>query len=247
MIGLNLVYAVGGIVFAVFALLSARDRRFANAAFYALITLSFLFGNRLGDVANGVLVLALVFMAFAAGPLMGAMAGLMPSHRDVAVFHFSYHALADLARALLGGLWHIAMLPQQALLALDAQARTAWRMAISRRHLLQWTTAASAQARMKADLASVVRRHAIEPVAACALLGTLLATSTSSPLLAAALCVLWASSPLWIWWSGRVRPVDAEALLASRASESIVDELWGTSAAIAPTRPEVYGDAESRV
>jgi cyclic beta-1,2-glucan synthetase len=176
-----------------------------------------------------VLVLALVFMAFAAGPLMGAMAGLMPSHRDVAVFHFSYHALADLARALLGGLWHIAMLPQQALLALDAQARTAWRMAISRRHLLQWTTAASAQARMKADLASVVRRHAIEPLAACALLGTLLATSTTSPLLAAALCVLWASSPLWIWWSGRVRPVDAEALLPRQDRvylEGVARDTW---------------------
>ncbi len=63
MIGLNLVYAAAGIVFAVFALLSARDRRWANAAFYALITVSFLFGNRLGDVANGVLVLALVGIA----------------------------------------------------------------------------------------------------------------------------------------------------------------------------------------
>ncbi|WP_322966275.1 DUF979 domain-containing protein [Sphingomonas fuzhouensis] len=63
MIGLNLVYAVAGIVFAVFAMLSARDRRFANAAFYGLITVSFLFGNRLGDVGNGVLVLALVGIA----------------------------------------------------------------------------------------------------------------------------------------------------------------------------------------
>ena len=49
-----------------------------------------------------------------------------------------------------------------------------------------------------------------------------------------------AATPHVIW-----RLVDAEALLASRASESIVDELWGTSAAISPTRPEVYGDAES--
>ena len=48
-----------------------------------------------------------------------------------------------------------------------------------------------------------------------------------------------AATPHVIW-----RLVDAEALLASRASESIVDELWGTSAAIAPTRPEVYVDAE---
>ena len=167
----------------------------------------------LGTAPPVMLVLAVVLMAFAAGPLMGAMAGLLPSRRDVAVFHFGCHALADLTRALLGGLWHIAMLPQQALLALDALARTAWRMAVSRRHLLQWTTAAIAQARMKVDLASVARRHALEPVAACTLLGALLATDTASPLLAAVLCALWAGSPLWIWWSGRVRPVDAEAVL----------------------------------
>ncbi|WP_394646954.1 DUF979 domain-containing protein [uncultured Sphingomonas sp.] len=63
MIGLNLVYAIAGLVFAAFALLSARDRRFANASFHALIALSFLAGDRLGDVANGVLVLALVALA----------------------------------------------------------------------------------------------------------------------------------------------------------------------------------------
>ena len=51
-----------------------------------------------------------------------------------------------------------------------------------------------------------------------------------------------AATPHVIW-----RLVDAEALLACRASESIVDELWGTSAAIAPTRPEVYGGASSQL
>ncbi|MDR6786679.1 putative membrane protein [Sphingomonas sp. BE138] len=63
MIGLNLVYGVAGLVFASFALLSARDRRWANAAFHALIALSFLIGDRLGDIANGVLVLTLVALA----------------------------------------------------------------------------------------------------------------------------------------------------------------------------------------
>ena len=183
----------------------------------------------LGTAPPVMLVLALVLMAFAAGPLMGAMAGLLPSRRDVAVFHFGHHALADLARALLGGLWHIAMLPQQALLALDALARTAWRMAVSRRHLLQWTTAAIAQSRMKVDLASVARRHALEPVAAGTLLGALLVTDTASPLLAALLCVLWAGSPLWIWWSGRTRPVDAEAVLPRQDRaylEGVARDTW---------------------
>ncbi len=60
MIGLNLVYPVAGLTFASFALLALRDRRFGSAAFYALIALSFFAGDLIGDIGNGVLVLALV-------------------------------------------------------------------------------------------------------------------------------------------------------------------------------------------
>ncbi|MBB4152263.1 putative membrane protein [Sphingomonas jinjuensis] len=63
MIGLNVVYAAAAVTFAIFAILSARERRWANTLFYALIALSFAAGDRLGDVANGVLVLALVGIA----------------------------------------------------------------------------------------------------------------------------------------------------------------------------------------
>ncbi len=67
MIGTNFIYLVGGVTFAVFALLSATDRgnakRLGNAGFYALLSLSFLFGDRIGDIGNGVLVLGLVAIA----------------------------------------------------------------------------------------------------------------------------------------------------------------------------------------
>jgi uncharacterized membrane protein len=59
-IGLNLVYAVAGLTFATFAALALRDRRFGSAAFYALIALSFFVGDLIGDIGNGVLVLALI-------------------------------------------------------------------------------------------------------------------------------------------------------------------------------------------
>jgi uncharacterized membrane protein len=71
MIGLPFIYTMAGAVFLVFALLSAADathpKRFGNAAFYALIALSFLAGDRLGDVGNGILVLALVAIAGVGG------------------------------------------------------------------------------------------------------------------------------------------------------------------------------------
>ena len=63
MIGLGAVYALAGAAFAVFAVLAAAERRFANALFHALLATSFLLGDRLGDLGNGVLVLALIAVA----------------------------------------------------------------------------------------------------------------------------------------------------------------------------------------
>lgn len=64
MIWLTEVYALAGMLFAAIAVLSAGDpanpRRIRNAAFWGLMAVSFLFGDRLGDFGNGLLVLALV-------------------------------------------------------------------------------------------------------------------------------------------------------------------------------------------
>ena len=67
MIGTTFIYTVAGLMFAAFALLSAADRsnakRFGNAGFYALLAVSFVFGDRIGDIGNGILVLGLVAIA----------------------------------------------------------------------------------------------------------------------------------------------------------------------------------------
>ena len=64
MIGLPFVYDIAGLVFAAWSLLTLRDRnqprRITSAAFWGLLALSFLAGDRLGDIGNGVLVLGLV-------------------------------------------------------------------------------------------------------------------------------------------------------------------------------------------
>src|SRR5205823_7838255 len=67
MINLHWLYLLAGAVFASFALSSARDgtnpKRWGNTAFWALLAISFWFGDYLGDIGNGVLVLALVAIA----------------------------------------------------------------------------------------------------------------------------------------------------------------------------------------
>jgi cyclic beta-1,2-glucan synthetase len=166
-----------------------------------------------GAVVSPWAALALVMAAFSAGPLLGAVAGFAPSRDDVAKRHFYRLAAMDLARALWGGLWHLALLLQQSLMAVDALVRALYRMTISHRHLLQWTTAATAQAQAKTDLKSLARAHWSLPVVALLLLAALLARATPYPLLSLMLCLLWAASPVWIWWVSRPRPAGRDAAL----------------------------------
>jgi len=86
MIGTNFIYSVAGLMFWAFAALSAADRanpkRFGNAGFYALLGVSFLFGDRIGDTGNGVLVLGLVAIAGSGAMGRGARRTTDPRERQ---------------------------------------------------------------------------------------------------------------------------------------------------------------------
>ena len=81
MIGLAAVYVLAGLLFAGFAaytLMQGRARRFTAGAFMALIAVSFLFGDELGDLGDGVVVLALAALAvrgLGAAPTLEAQGG----------------------------------------------------------------------------------------------------------------------------------------------------------------------------
>ena len=181
-----------------------------------------------GGVVSPWAALVLVLAAFSAGPLMGAVAGFLTSREDLANRYFYRQAATDLARALCGGLWHFGQLLQQALMAADAIVRALYRMTISRRHLLQWTTAAAAQAQALTGFAALARQHWSLPVVAL-LLAALLAAATPSPLLALMLCLLWAASPVWTWWVSRPCPARKDAALPLQEQaylEGIARDTW---------------------
>jgi cyclic beta-1,2-glucan synthetase len=150
--------------------------------------------------------LALVGFAFSAGPLMGALAGVAPSRDDIARIHFYRQAVADLGRAVASGAWLLAQLLQLALNALDAIGRALYRLFVSRRLLLEWTTAAAAQAAATTSLVELVPKHWRTPVAAVVLWIALLASGTRWPASASLLCLVWALAPVWTWWVSRPRP-----------------------------------------
>jgi cyclic beta-1,2-glucan synthetase len=157
--------------------------------------------------------LVLVLAALIAGPLMGAVAGFAPSRDGIAKLHFYRQAGADLRRAVCSGLWLLGQLLQLAMLNLDAVARAMWRMAVSRRHLLEWTTAAAAQASASTRLGDILRRHRAVPAVALVLWLALLGAGTAWPRLATLLCLAWAASPLWTWWVSRPNPPRRDATL----------------------------------
>jgi len=155
--------------------------------------------------------LAVVGAALLAGPLLGAAAGLVPTRRGIAWAHFFHVGLRHLGASLATAAYQFSQLPLQALLQLDAVLRTLWRVAVSRRKLLEWTTAAQAQSSARRELGAFVREHA-GATALCAALATV-SLAGPHPVAGLLLFGLWACAPLVAWWASRPgRPPPEEVL-----------------------------------
>lgn len=153
--------------------------------------------------------------ALLAGPLLGALASLVPTRRGIAWHHFSREGRRQLLRTVGAAAWHFSQLPAQSLMLLDASVRSLWRLAISQRHLLEWTTAAQAQAASKTDLAAFVRQHA-----PASLLCAALAMATpwaAHPWAGLLLFLPWGASALVAWWSSL--PCSSSAAQMLRAKD----------------------------
>jgi cyclic beta-1,2-glucan synthetase len=153
--------------------------------------------------------LACVAAAFGAGPLMGALAACAPTRDRISLPRFYRQAAIELGRAVGGTAWHLAMLPAATWLQLDAIVRALWRQQVTRRGLLEWTTADAAEADARTDWRSLWRQHRRLTVATGVLttlmvnadfLGLVVAWNIALPLLAA-----WLLSPLWIALASRPR------------------------------------------
>jgi cyclic beta-1,2-glucan synthetase len=110
---------------------------------------------------------------------------------------------ADAARAALG----LTFLPHQSLLLVDAAVRALWRMHISHRGMLEWTTAAEAKSSGGHDLGSYVRLMGPAALCGVALAVAVGALSTVAAIFLAPVALLWAASPIIAWWLSRPETV----------------------------------------
>lgn len=122
----------------------------------------------------------------------------------------------DLRAAVAQVLLTLAFLPDVAWRMSDAIARTLVRLRFSRRHLLEWTTAAQSMTSPRLDLAGSYRQMAGGLLLTLALLAGTLAVAPASWPLVLPLGLLWLAAPVLALWASRA-PKVARRLVVSDA------------------------------
>src|SRR5207237_337621 len=123
--------------------------------------------------------------------------------------------LAGFAQALARDAFLLACLPYDALQSIDAIARSALRVVVTHRKLLEWRTARDDQRTARGGLAGSLATMWIGPAVAAAAATWLepASATAAAPLLAA-----WALAPVWSWWLSRpITTVGTQLAAADRA------------------------------
>lgn len=165
-----------------------------------------------------------VLAALALPALLPAVLALWPPRFRVHLRSFFIALAADLKLAVLQAGATLALLPDQAWRAVDAIVRTFARVFVTRRHLLEWTTAAQSARRPRPDLLGYYRQMAGGTALGLVLGGIALLLAPSPPAAlgwvlpfmllwgAAPALALWASTPPAVARRRVLHPADAHAL-----------------------------------
>ena len=118
---------------------------------------------------------------------------------------------ANLVASLQQVLLTSAFLAHQSVVMVEAIVRTLWRL-VSKKHLLEWETAADSAARFSGDRAQVFRRMWAAPALAAGLALAVILLAPSHALWAMPVLTLWAVSPFLAYQTGLPRPDRRTAL-----------------------------------
>ncbi|WP_218939141.1 GH36-type glycosyl hydrolase domain-containing protein [Pseudomonas nicosulfuronedens] len=152
---------------------------------------------------QALLAATLVILTQAIPPLLPIYCALLPARSGVRLrSHFAMLG-ADFRRALLQILLSLAFLANDAWSMVDAILRTLWRMYVSQRNLLEWTTAAQSSRKPRPGWLGSYRQMAGGTALAASAGITGLALQPANWLLILPLTLLWLSAPLLAFYSSR--------------------------------------------
>ncbi len=139
-------------------------------------------------------------------PLLGSLLELFRKPPDAA---WRQHVAATLrttaTRCAHAGL-ALACLPHEAFISADAVLRTAWRVLVSHRRLLEWSPYAAHAGNGPPELLESIRSMWVAPAIALATTAYLATARPSMLALAAPILLLWLAAPAITWWLSR--PLD---------------------------------------
>ena len=157
-----------------------------------------------------------VVLAMLLPPLLAGLLDFLRKPHDVPIATHLLEAVRSLARPLTQGLLVLALLPYEAALAVDAIVRTLFRMLVTRRHLLEWRTAADTDRTAAEDLPGFIRGLLVSPLAAILLATLLILAGRLGVMVAAApWLAAWLLAPLVAWWISLPLPPPTVALSAT--------------------------------
>ncbi|CAN5242545.1 hypothetical protein BH11PLA2_BH11PLA2_10000 [soil metagenome] len=113
----------------------------------------------------------------------------------------------------------VAVLPETARHAVDAIAGTLKRLLLTKRHFLEWETAASTEARMGEGLPQFLRAMWPMPLLTIGITGVILFLAPERMIVAAPVLLLWLTSPVIAWLASRSRLVIETPLTAAEEVE----------------------------
>jgi cyclic beta-1,2-glucan synthetase len=164
----------------------------------AAITLLFLLG---WTVLLSPLFCTITLTAFLLIPALAAsFLNLLRKSEDVTWFRHISGSLYVTGQNLLQAVFTIICLPFEAYYSMEAMLRTLWRLKISRRRLLEWTTSGDIKSNGRPHLLVFYRMMLIAPLISASAAVYLTLTSLTALSVAAPILMLWFSSPAIAWW-----------------------------------------------
>jgi cyclic beta-1,2-glucan synthetase len=136
-------------------------------------------------------------------PLIASMMDLFQKPGDVLLRQHLVAAMRSAGRHFAQAAFTLACLPYEALFSLDAIVRTAGRMLVTHKRLLEWSPSSDLDRESRTDLAAFCRMMWIAPVIATAAMISLTLSRPVALAVAGPILGLWFASPAIAWWISR--------------------------------------------
>ena len=165
-------------------------------------------------------LLILLLVGTLAPALITLWADLWPKRRQIPILHHLSFSFEEFRNGILRAVLAIILLPHNAWMSVDAIVRALYRMFISKKKLLEWTTAAQAQAASTLQLRSFVRSMSGGILSSLVGLICILLFGTSFTLaIAAPFVIIWLASPALAQYFSKPPP-------AKFATPLDADQIW---------------------